>query len=305
MPYPSPVTYPSALLFPGSGVGGLGFTSMVALGDLLLNNVEDDGTAWAVGEFEGWEGSPASTLQLTGRARGHGSTESEAFLSHRTMTINGTVKTSPGNLSYMEDRLNAACSLQPFTLAVVESGRVRHSVARRQDQVMFKSRPGSKTTADFSIQFVAKDPLKYGDLVSLTTALPSESGGLVYPVTYPVTYTGVSVTGVVTVNNPGNAQAPVWLRVDGPIPAGGWTVTHVGKRQSLTFASSLALEAGEFVTVDMEKREVLAQGQAARAGYVTSRGWFSLDPGDNDIAFSAQNYSSTALLTVTTKPAWV
>lgn len=305
MPYPSPVTYPSALLFPGSGVGGLGFTSMVALGDLLLNNVEDDGTAWAVGEFEGWEGSPASTLSLTGRARGHGSTESEAFLAHRTMTINGTVKTSPGNLSYMEDRLNAACSLQPFTLAVVESGRVRHSVARRQDQVMFKSRLGSKTTADFSIQFVAKDPLKYGDLVSLTTALPSESGGLVYPVTYPVTYTGVSVTGVVTVNNPGNAQAPVWLRVDGPIPAGGWTVTHVGKRQSLTFASSLALEAGEFVTVDMEKREVLAQGQAARAGYVTSRGWFSLDPGDNDIAFSAQNYSSTALLTVTTKPAWV
>lgn len=305
MPYPSPVTYPSALLFPGSGVDGLGFTSMVALGDLLLNNVEDDGTAWAVGEFEGWEGSPASTLQLTGRARGNGSTESEAFLGHRTMSISGTVKTADGQLSYMEDRLNAACSLQPFTLAVVESGRVRHSVARRQDQVMFKSRPGSKTTADFSIQFVAKDPLKYGDLVSLTTALPSESGGLVYPVTYPVTYTGVSVTGVVTVNNPGNAQAPVWLRVDGPIPAGGWTVTHVGKRQSLTFATSLALEAGEFVTVDMEKREVLAQGQSARAGYVTSRGWFSLDPGDNDIAFSAQNYSSTALLTVTTKPAWV
>jgi hypothetical protein len=54
----------------------------------------------------------------------------------------------------------------------------------------------------------------------------------------------------------------------------------------------------------MDRREVLAQGQAARAGYVTSRGWFSLDPGPNDIAFSAANYSSTALLTVTTKPSW-
>lgn len=304
MPYPSPVTYPSALLFPGGGVGGSGFTSMAALGDLVLNAIEDDGTAWAIGEFEGWEGSPQSTLELAKRARGHGSTGSDPFYAHRTMTISGTVKTAYGELSYAEDRLNAACSLAPFQLAVVESGRVRTSVAQRQDGVIFKSRPGSKTTADFSIQFVAKDPHKYGDLVTQSTALPSESGGLIYPATYPVTYTGVSVTGVLRVNNPGNAQAPVWLRVDGPIPAGGWTVTHIGKKQSLTFSTALALEAGEFVTVDMEKREVLAQGQSARAGYVTSRGWFSLDPGDNDIAFSAQNYSSTALLTVATKPTW-
>jgi len=305
MPYPSPTTYPSALLFPGSSAGGLGFTSMAALGDLVLNTVEDDGTAWAIGEFEGWEGSPSSTSEATQLSRGHGATSSEAYLKHRTMTISGTVKTGYGMLSYAEDRLNAACSLEPFRLAVVESGRIRTALVKRQDEVVFKSRPGSKTTADFSIQIRADDPLKYGDLVTASTALPSESGGVVYPVTYPLTYTGVSVSGVLRVNNPGNAQAPVWLRIDGPIPAGGWTVTHIKKGASLTFSTALALESGEFVTVDMGKREVLAQGQAARAGYVTSRGWFSLDPGDNNIAFTAQNYSSTALLTVSTKPAWV
>lgn len=307
MPYPSPITYPSALLFPGSGVGGIGFTSMVSLGDLVLNAIEDDGTVWAINSdgVEGWEGSPASTSTPSQRSRGHGSTSSEAFMTHRTMAISGTVKTAYGELSYAEDRLNAACSLSPFLLSVVESGRIRSATAKRQDQVIFKSQPGSKTTADFSIQIRADDPLKYGDLVTQSTALPSSSGGLVYPVTYPVTYTGVSVTGVLQINNPGNAQAPVWLRIDGPIPAGGWTVTHIGKKQSLTFSTALALEAGEFVTVDMEKREVLAQGQSPRAGYVTSRGWFSLDPGDNEIAFSAQNYSSTALLTVATKPSWL
>ena len=81
-------------------------------------------------------------------------------------------------------------------------------------------------------------------------------------------------------------------------------MTHEGKKQTVTFGTSLALGSGEFLTVDMDRREVLAQGQAPRSGYVTSRGWFSLDPGDNVIAFSAQNYSSTASLTVTTKPAW-
>lgn len=305
MPYPSPVTYPSALLFPGASAAG--FPIRIGVGDLVLNNIEADGTAWTVNHdgFEGWEGSPAPTLKLEQRTRGHGATESESFLTPRTMSVAGVVKTEePWMLSYAEDRLNAACSLDPFLLTVHEQGRIRNAMARRQDVVMFKARKGRGNTADYSIQFVAKDPRKYGDLISIPTGLPFSSGGLVRPSTWPRTWTGISGTGVVSINNPGNTQAPVWLRIDGPLPAGGWTVTHVRKQQTVSFATSLALAAGEFVTVDMERREVLAQGQAARAGYVTSRGWFSLDPGDNDIAFSAQNYSPTALLTVTTKPAW-
>jgi len=302
MPYPSPTTYPSAFASPG--VDGSGDFSLVALGDLVLNTIEDDGTAWAVNEFEGWEGGAGSTLELSRRARGHGATGSEPFYAHRTLVISGVVRTPTGKLSYAEDRLNAAVSLAPFQLSVAERGRVRSMLVQRQDNVIVKSRKGSATIADFNVQVVAKDPLKYGDLVSQSTLLPSSTGGLVYPVTYPITYTGVTNSGVIRVTNGGNTQAPVWLRIDGPIPAGGWTVTHIGKKQSLTFAVSLALAAGEFITVDMSRREVLAQGQSARAGYVTSRGWFTLDPGDNDIAFSAQNFSATAQLTVTTKPAW-
>lgn len=305
MPYPSPITYPSGLLFPGAI--SRGFPIRVGIGELVLNNIEADGTEWTINPdgFEGWEGSPSTTLKLEQRVRGHGATGSEPFLTARTMSVSGVVKTTtPELLSYAEDRLNAACTLNPFLLTVNERERVRSAMAQRQDVVLFKARRGAGNTADYSIQFVAKDPLKYGDLESVSTVLPFSSGGLVRPSTWPRTWTGVSGTGVARIRNDGNEQAPVWLRIDGPVPAGGWTVTHIGKNQSLAFATSLALAAGEFVTVDMDRREILAQGQAARAGYVTSRGWFSLDPGDNDIAFSAQNYSPTALLTVTTKPAW-
>jgi hypothetical protein len=275
---------------------------MVAIGDLLLNTVDDDGVYWILEKFDGW-GSPGSTAELMQRTRGHGATSSEGFLKPRVMTLAGVIDApTPLALSMAVDTLNAAVTLGGFRLMVAEAGRIRHTEARRQDEVIINWVDG--LTARFSIQIVAKDPRKFGDLVTASTRLPFSEGGLVYPATYPVTYTGVSGTGVVRVNNPGNTQAPAWLRVDGPIPAGGWTVTHQGKQQSLTFATALALETGEFVTVDMERREVLAQGQSPRSGYVTSRGWFSLDPGDNDIAFSAQNYSSTALLTVTTKPSW-
>ncbi|MGK3957899.1 phage distal tail protein [Arthrobacter sp. R4] len=200
------------------------------------------------------------------------------------------------------DALSLAVELGQFQMLVSEQGRVRNAMAQRQDEVIVTYLTDTK--ARFSIQVAAKDPRKFGDLVTVSTRLPFSEGGLTFPVTFPITFTGTSGTGVLRINNPGNTQAPVWLRIDGPIPAGGWTVTHVGKKQSLTFATSLALSAGEFVTVDMDRREVLAQGQAPRSGYVTSRGWFSLDPGDNDIAFSSANYSATANLTVTTKPSW-
>jgi hypothetical protein len=302
MPYPSPVSYPSPSLYPGFGSGLEG--RQVALGDaLVLGGTDEFGVRWSLTTFDGWSGSPSPTLSLSQRARGHGATASESFFQPRGMTLGGLIHgANPAELDAAFDRLNAAVRLDPFVMLVSEDERVRNCMVQRQGEVIPTWH--SDKLAGYSILVSAKDPLKYGDLVSTSTVLPSSSGGLVYPVTYPVTYTGVSNTGIIRLTNTGNTQAPVWLRVDGPVPAGGWTVTHVGKKQSLSFATSLALASGEFVTVDMERREVLAQGQSARAGYVTSRGWFSLDPGDNDIAFSATNYSSTALLTAATKPAW-
>lgn len=302
MPYPSPITYPSALLFPGSGADGMFDGALVAIGDLLLNTVDTNGVFWVLESFTGW-GSPGSTAELTQRSRGHGATSSEGFLRPRVMTLEGVIDAPTAEaLSLAIDELSAAVTLDGFQLMVAEAGRIRHVEAKRQDEILISWMDA--VTARFSIQLSAKDPRKFGDLVTATTRLPFSEGGLTFPVTFPVTFTGVSGTGKVTINNPGNTQAPVWLRIDGPIPAGGWNVTHLGKKQSLTFATALALGSGEFVTIDMDRREVLAQGQAPRSGYVTSRGWFSLDPGVNEIAFSAQNYSSTASLTVSTKPSW-
>lgn len=301
MPYPSPVVYPSSSLYPSLSSGDSD-PLWIAVGDLVLGSVDVAGVRFTVEKFDGW-GSVGSSVSLTQRARGHGATASEGFYHPRVMSVQGLIIVPAADaLSTAVDALSAAVSLDQFTMLVSERGRVRNLQAQRQDDVQITYL--TDTIARYSIQVVAKDPLKYGDLISASTVLPSSTGGLTFPVTFPITFTGVSNTGVIRLVNDGNSQAPVWLRVDGPVPAGGWTVTHVGKKQSLSFATSLALATGEFVTVDMERREVLAQGQSARAGYVTSRGWFSLDPGINDIAFSATNYSSTALLTAATKPSW-
>lgn len=301
MPYPSPITYPSPSLYPGFSTGTAG--RLISLGGLVLGQRDERNVKWSVNKFDGWDGSTASTTEFNQRARGHGATTTEGFYTPRFLTIEGNI-TAPSLalLDESRDMLNAAVTLQLTQMLVSESGQVRNMMVKRQGAVMVN--PITDTVAAYSVLLGAPDPRKYGDLVTASTLLPFSNGGLVRPSTWPRTWTGVSGTGVIRLNNPGNTQAPVWLRIDGPVPAGGWAATHIGKKQSLTFANALELGAGEFVDVDMDRREVLAQGQSARSGYVTSRGWFNLDPGDNDIAFSAQNYSPTATLTVTTKPAW-
>lgn len=300
MPYPSPANYPAALLTPPPGTTA---GTIVSVGNLVLGVTDANGSSWTLMDFEGWTGSPDSTLELTQRSRADGATTNEAFLGARHLVLSGLVAAPTAQaLNASLAALNTAVTLAPFQLSVNESGTVLAVMAQRNGPILTPKI--NSRFARFSIQIVAKDPLKYGASATYTTPLPSTTGGVTYPVTYPLTYTGVTNSGVIHVNNPGNAPAPVLLRIDGVIPAGGWSVNHLGQALTLSFATSLSLNSGEFVTVDMQRREVLAQGQSTRNGYVTSRGWFQLDPGPNDIAFSSVAYDPTALLTLTTYPAW-
>lgn len=301
MNFPSPIVYPDSALYPTFGQP-VTEGRKVSLGGFVLGDIDGAGVGWTITKFDGW-GSPQSTVNFTTRGRGHGATSTDPYHFPRFMTIEGMVHAP--NLAALDDafyRLADAVTLGQFQMVVAEAAGVKQVAAQRQGEVV----PTyiSNTLGKYSILIAAKDPAKYGDALTASTSLPSSSGGLTYPVTYPITYTGVSTSGVVSINNPGNAPAPVYLRVDGAIPAGGWSVNHLGQQVALSFASSLALGAGEFVTVDMQRREVLAQGQSTRNGYVTSRGWFHLDPGPNYIAFTAAAYDPSALLTLTTYPAW-
>jgi hypothetical protein len=279
---------------PPTGVRFLN-ASRAALGSLDFGVVEAAGVAWVLEDVQGW-GSPASTIQVVQKPRSFGGWAGPAYLPARSVTLAGSVDApTTAALSDAIDRLITAASLSATQLTVIEGGRVRSAMVRRQGEVQITWT--SDLAATWTVQLVATDPRKYGPPVTATCGLPSSSGGLTWPVTFPATWTGVTNSGTVSIANQGTTSAPVFLTITGPVV--GPIVTHLGSGTQLVFSSALTLGTGEFLTVDMDKRETLGNGQASRNGYVLSRGWFSADPGANQYAFQAQTYNSSAQLSVT------
>jgi hypothetical protein len=270
------------------------------IGDLTLHARDDAGVEWFLDDIDGW-GVPKPTLQVVQRPGGHGGFSGSSFIGPRNLVVKGHTRTTPTNLSYAMDQLYSAFSEDPTVLEVNEQGRKRRCTVRRSDEII-PTWVGD-TTCEWSAQVVADDPRMYGDPVTISTGLPSSTGGLTLPATFPIMFTGVTVSGLVRIDNPGNIAAPLMVRFDGDVTGPRIYHQQTGKLWAM---AGFNIPAGQWVTVTMgpSRWEALAQGQATRAGYITSRGWMELVPGRNDFAFGADVYSPGALMTVTAAPAW-
>lgn len=276
----------------------------ITIGDLDLWGVEPETSVRWIVPKNGldWSGAAGSTVTTKQRPRGHGGWAGKGYLTARSYSLSGVVS-GPTRAAVEDalDRLAAAAGLDDTVLTVAEDGRTRFATVRRDDEIV----PSwmNDTTARFATGLVAPDPRKFGGALSVTTALPSTTGGLSVPLAVPFSIDAVTVTGQVSLTNPGNIAGPVRLRIDGPVT--GPVVTHVSSGRSLVFASSVVLTAGQWIDVDMERREVLANGQSGRNGWVTQRGWSQFEPGANTWAFTAVSYNAGSRLTVSATPAWM
>ncbi len=270
-----------------------------AIGGVTFGEIDANGVEWHMTDLAGW-GSVASTLQLTQKPRGPGAFRSvPAFFTPRTLAPAGSVfAPSFDAASAAWDQLCAAFPLDPTVLSVTEGSRTRTMSVQRAGETLVTWL--TDTTFQWSAQLSAADPRKMATALTTSTGLPSSTGGLTIPFTIPFTIASTVVSGQCSLINPGNTPGPLTLRIDGPIV--GPVITHVSTGLALTFASSLTLNTGEFLLIDMEAQTALANGQSSRNGYITSRGWFGFDPGVNQFSFTA--VSGSGQLTVTGTPAW-
>lgn len=308
MPFPALDLFPSDTLFPGDpipvDVGG-GYSQLIecAANGLVLTATDEFGIDWVQDTLEGWYGAPGSTIQTTPKVRAPGSWPGPRETGERTITIGGYSEAiSPSLVVPAMDRFNSAISKDAFLLTVADTdGSVRSAIAYRNQQALDAVRV-SDVGFEWSAQLLCTEPRRFGAALSEQTGLPSSSGGLTFPFTFPFDFDSVIESGLVVIENLGNAQGPVTLRIDGPVAAP--RVTHVGTGAQIVFAADLVLGIGQWITVDMENQTALANGTATRAGFLTQAGWFGLEPGVNTFAFAADGDWPQAKLTVSATPAW-
>lgn len=278
-------------------------STSILYGGLTFGAVDGNGVLWRLTGFAGW-GSPDSTIQVQEKPRQRGAWSGDAYSQERYLTVTLFLRApSPTLLNLALETLHSVVDYaeQPFT--VTEAGFTRTVYVKCKLGV--QDNKSSSTTAAPTFQVVADDPRKLWTPLTQTTGLPASSGGLLIPSGGLVIPSGGLVipaqvtSGQLEMFNPGNETGPVVARFDGPLV--GPEVTHSGTGLQVTFASSMTLGLGEFLIVDMEAHTALAQGQASRSKYITSRGWMGFEPGSNTFAFAAQ--SGTGTMTITATPA--
>lgn len=273
------------------------------LGGFDLTTQDSFGVQWTVAQLDG-EGASASTIEVVQKPRANGGWAGTAFLAPRHLALSGLIiAPDQANLVAALDRLNVAASLGTTPLTVVEAGQTRIYQVRREDVVIFQY--VTDVIATWSVQFVCLDARKFGNALTGSTFLPASTGGLTWGHAWPETWTATTISGTVSLTNPGNAAGPVVLRIDGPTTGPQIAHTSAANASIVTFSSSLVLGAGEWLTVNMDTRQALANDQSNRAAYITSRGWSQFDPGVNTWSFSASSYNALSKLTVSATPAWI
>lgn len=158
-----------------------------------------------------------------------------------------------------------------------------------------------------TVQWLCADSRRY-ELAdrSVTIAAPTAgSGGLTYPLTYPLDYGTAGSPANATCTNVGNEPASPVLVFTGPLTTP--RVINTTLAYSLEF--DIDLLAGQTLTVDTDAGTVLLNGTTDRLNTRSNLSvpveYFELDPGDNNLTLLAASFGAGAQLQVLWKSAYL
>lgn len=285
---------------PGVDFDGLQAT----LGTLRLGAVDSSGVAWFLQSLEGWD-SPEVRAEFQEREADHGAWASPVYFGSRPMTLSGTIEAqSRTALQTAMDQLYVAASLSDTTLTVWEA-TPKQAVVRRSGKPLVQYL--SDRTATYSVMVTAADPRRYGTaLQSGTTGLPSTTGGLAFPVTFPITFSATTVAGQINAVNGGTLDTRPVLTIAGPVVAP--TVSGLypdGSVRQLVYSQDL--QSGDALVIDTDAHSVILNGSVSRRRFLTvSSGWPTIPAGGSvTYQFQSGTYDASAMLTATWRSAWM
>lgn len=275
----------------------------VDLGAIQFGLVDASGVAWRIGAegLDGWDSAEIRT-QLTQREAAHGAWMGPTYLGERVITLGGTiVAPAPALADAAVEQLLAAVPLESYATLTVYEAIPKQCSVRTSGKPIIKWETDSVVT--WSLLVTAPDPRRYGtSLRSVSTGLPTTSGGLVLPATPPWTMSAVTTQGFISASNEGTLSTLPVFTVAGPVQAPTITVLYPdGTTAALAYSKDLI--AGEVLTLDCAARTATIGG-ASRRRYLSGT-WPRIPAGSSiQILFGSPTYSATATLTAAWRPAW-
>ena len=267
------------------------------IGDIPLNNIDENGCKWMIEDVNGWWELPPPEIPDDSRPY---SDDGDYYVSGRyavrTITIKGRIiPPTPNNrivAADARDRLSSTLNAVRKTL-VFKVMEPRHP---KQANVQISAVPTMEINdmdnhVEFTIQFKASDPRKYSEeLHNVSSQLAGlMSGGRRYPRQFYYTYGEVPDDGTIHATNNGNYHTHGVIRISGPIT--NPSLLHVESNKYLKF--NIVLGVDDFLDVNLRARTVRLNGkQFKRSSLTTDSSWFVLEPGNNSIRFTGTQHIS-------------
>lgn len=231
-------------------------------------------TPYRIVSLEGWSQRPAARYDKQLRSRAHGAHSSPVWADERIVTVEGRCAAEEERDALflaLDQRFTFDGGEEPLTVSI--AGRTLTAAAQllRYDPIMVAGQWGVGRFG-WIAQWRCPDPLRYGPVQPASTGLPTSGGGLVYPLTYGLSYGAAGNPGQIVLANDGTADAPILFTVTPPA-AGGFEISAAGQR--LTYPVTTA----ETLTIDTGAGTVLAQGTADRRANLTNADWIQVPAG--------------------------
>ena len=264
------------------------------------------GTVYEVRQVSGIEDLPDVRTSDTPRPSDHGMFAGNDFAAGRTVEVDLEVTgTSDVSFRTSVDALAAVTAFRQTELPLtfrLPGGVDKRIYVRPRRRALPVSLDYFFRIAPTTIQFYASDPRIYADSeTSLSLSLPTSTGGLTFPIVWPISW-GTATSGTAQAVNAGTFATRPVVTFTGPLTAP--SIENVTTGQTFRMASTFELLAGETLVVDFDSRTVLLNGTASRYSSVASNSqWWELPPGNSDIRLGATSGSGSA--TVTFRSAWL
>jgi len=273
------------IVAPGGMDGGLvSEAGHLQFGEMLLGG----GTSAGWRELIGWRDTPEADVSDAPRPQAHGAYPGDVWGSSLVVTFTYLVRGTPEGKAAALDTIERYAPMDGVerVLAVHDGSGAWFRRARVIGRQVPQDRHFRHGPVECSLQFLCADPRRYAlQARSSTVALPASSGGLVYPLVYPLEY-GTSSAGAATATNAGTEATPLVAVFHGPLtnPAlvtPGWRLGF-----------DIVLANGESLTVDTSAGTALLNDSADRLYTLQPDSdpleRCQLQPGDSDLSLTAE-----------------